>query len=164
MKKYLLMFFILMCPFVVKAATYTTTNDLFENSYTNNLTDMAQTQVDNITTKKYVFFQLNNDYYLVTASNKDTTVSGNRIVMNNSNIIRVQRLQNGYNYYYEYSSLNENSTTINFSHIIISNVNTSRSISSSRLNNYITNRNTIYLLTFILGLIFALFLTKERSY
>ncbi len=123
---------------------------------------MANSQIENITTKKFVIFQTNYDYYLVTANESDTTLSGNRITMNNSKIVRVLRLQNGYNYYYEYSTINENTTTINLNNIIISNIDTSRSISSTRLDNYITNKNTQFTLIFILGLVFAIFLTRER--
>lgn len=144
------------------AATYTTTDNLFENSYTNNLIDMAMTQVDNISTKKYVIFQINYDYYLVASD--AFTVTSNRITMNNTKIIRVLRVQNGYNYTYEYSTIEESSTTINVNNIVISNIDTSRSVSSSRFDNYINNKNTKYLLMFILGLVFAIFLTKERNY
>ena len=37
----------------VNASTYTTNNNLFENSYTNNLIDMAQTQIENINNMKF---------------------------------------------------------------------------------------------------------------
>lgn len=155
----------LILPGIVNAASYTTTDNLFENSYTNNLIDMAQTQVDNISNKKYVIFQTNSyDYYMVTADKKNVTVNNNTITMNNAKIIRVLRTQNGYNYVYNYSTIEENSTTIYVNNIVVSNVDTSRSVSSQRYENYRQNNYNTWLLVFILGLVFAIFLTKERSY
>lgn len=155
---------ILTLPCMVKASTYTTTDNLFENSYTNNLIDMSQTQVDNIANKKYAIIQINYDYYMITANKKDVSVNNNTITMNNTKIIRVLRTQNGYNYYYNYSTIEESSTTIYANNIIVSNIDTSHSVSSSRFDNYKQNKYTTMILTFLLGLVFAIFLTKERSY
>lgn len=152
-------------PLFVSASSYTTTDNLFENTYTNNLIDMAETQVFNISNKKYVIFQTNSyDYYMVTANKNDVSVNGTTITMNNTKIIRVLRTQNGYNYVYNYSTIEENSTTIYANHIIVSNIDTSHSVSSSRFENYKNNYHVTWLLVFILGLVFAIFLTKERSY
>lgn len=155
---------ILTLPCIVKASSYTTTDNLFENSYTNNLIDMAQTQVDNIANKKYAIIQINYDYYMIMANKKDVSVNNNTIIMNNTKIIRVLRTQNGYNYVYNYSTIEESSTTIYANNIIVSNIDTSRSVSSSRFDNYKQNKYTTMILTFLLGLVFAIFLTKERSY
>ena len=156
---------ILLLPSIVYASTYTTTDNLFENSYTNNLIDMAQTQVDNISNKKYVIIQINTyDYYMITSNKNDVSVNNNTITMKNTKIIRCIRTQNGYNYVYNYSTIEENSTTIYANNIIVSNIDTSRSVSSSRFENYRQNNYNTMLLVFILGLIFAIFLTKERSY
>ena len=143
-------------PFVVNASTYTTTDNLFENSYTNNLIDMAN--------KKYAIIQINYDYYMITADKKDITINNNVITMNNTKIIRVIRTQNGYNYFYDYSTIEENTTTIYVNNIIVSNIDTSKSVSSTRYENYKQNYHNTWLLVFILGLVFAIFLTKERSY
>lgn len=152
-------------PGVVNASTYTTTDNLFENSYTNNLIDMAQTQIENFTTKKYAIIQVNTyDYYLISANEKDVTVNGSKITMKNTSIIRVLRIQNGYNYYYDYSTLTESSTIINVNNIIVSNINTAKSVSSKRFDDYLSNKNEKMLLMFILGLLFAIFVTKERNY
>lgn len=154
----------LIVPGIVKADTYTTTDNLFENNYTNNLIDMAQTQVDNLSNKKYAIIQINYDYYMITADKKDVTVSNNTITMNNTKIIRAIRTQSGYNSYYDYSTRQESTTVIYANNIIVSNIDTSRSVSSSRFDNYKQNNYTTWLLVFILGLVFAIFLTKERFY
>lgn len=155
---------LLLLPSVVNASTYTPTNDLFENSYAINLIDMAQTQIDNFTTKKYVIFQIDYNYYLVSAKNNDVTVNGNTINMKNTTIIRSIRNQSGYNAYYTYDTINESNTTVYSTNIIVSNINTLKSISSKRFDDYLSNKNIKMLLMFILGLVFALFLTKERNY
>lgn len=151
-------------PTFVKAETYITTENLFENSYTNNLIDMAQTQIKNISNKKYAIIQINYDYYLISAEAKDVTSNKNVITLNNTSIISCIRTQNGYNYYYDYAFREESSTTIYANNIIVSNIDTTKSVSSQRFDNYKQNNYVVWLLTFILGLIFAIFLTKERSY
>ncbi len=154
----------LILPSIVKADTYTTTENLFENNITNNLIDMSQTQVDHIANKKYALIQINYDYYMITADKKDVSVNNNTITMKNTKIIRCLRTQSGYNYYYNYSTKEENSTTIYVNNIIVSNIDTSNSVSSKRFEDYKQNHYSTWLLVFILGLVFAIFLTKERSY
>lgn len=160
----LLMFvsLLVLLPSVVNASTYTTTTDLFESSYTNNLIDMSQTQVDNISNKKYAIIRINDDYYMITS--KEVSVNNNVITFNNSKIIRCLRTQNGYNYYYDYSTIEETSTTIYVNNIIVSNIDTKKSVSSSRFEDYRQKQYNTWLLMFILGIVFAIFLTKERSY
>lgn len=150
-------------PSIVNADSYTTTDNLFENNYTNNLIDMAQSQVDNISNKKYAIIQINYDYYMVTSDKKNVFVSGSTITMKNTKIIRCTRSQSGYNYFYEYSTKNESSTTIYANDIIVSNIDTSKSVSSQRFEDYKQDYYSTWLLVFILGLVFAIFLTKERS-
>ncbi len=154
----------LIMPGIVNASTYTTTENLFENSYTNNLIDMSQTQVKNISNKKYAIIRINDDYYMVTASDKDVSVNNQVITMNNTKIISAIRTQSGYNYYYDYSTKEESSTTLYINNIIVSNIDTTKSVSSSRFDDYKQNYHNTWLLVFILGLVFAIFLTKERSY
>lgn len=156
--------FLILTPVIVKADNYYTTTDLFENSYTNNLIDMAQTQISNISIKKYAIIRVNDDYYMITADKKDVSVNSNVITMNNTKIIRCIRTQNGYNYYYDYSTKEETSTTIYVNNIIVSNIDTSKSISGKRYEDYKQNYNSTMPLIFILGLLFAIFITKERSY
>lgn len=154
----------LLLPGIANASTLSTTDNLFENTYSNNLIDMAQTQIDNVSNKKYAIIQVNNDYYFISAKKEDVTVKGYIITMNNTKIIKAIRNQSNYNYFYEYSTVNEGTTTIYVNNIIISNIDTSKSISSKRFEDYLSNKNTIFLLIFILGLVFAIFLTKERKY
>ena len=162
--KFIIAFLLLLMPGTVKASSYTTTENLFENTYTNNLIDMAQSQIDNITNKSYAIIQVNYDYYFIAADKKDVTVSGSTLVMGNTTIIRAIRNQSSYSSYYTYDTLNEANTTIYANNIIVSNIDTSKSVSSKRFIDYLTNKNTQILLMFILGLVFAIFLTKERNY
>lgn len=154
----------LVLPNIVNADSYSTTTDLFENSYTNNLIDMSQTQIDNISNKKYAIIQIDYDYYMFISKKEDVSVSGNTITMKNTSIIRCRRTQSGYSSYYDYSTKNESTTTIYANDIIVSNIDTSNSVSGKRFEDYRQNNYNTWLLVFILGLVFAIFLTKERSY
>lgn len=164
--RYFIFTVLLMCCCIssTNAATYSSTANLFENSYSNNLIDMAVSQIDNFSNKSFVIFQTNTDYYLVASNKKDVTVTGNRVVMNNSDIVRVIRTYSGTSYVYSYSSLNESSTTINLSNIVISNLDTNYSVSSTRFDDYYFKSYLIKLCMFIVGLIFAIFLVKGRSH
>lgn len=167
MKKRILILIVsisLLLPSIVKADTYTTTDNLFENNTTNNLIDMAQTQIDNFPNKKYAIVQIDYNYYLIAADKKDVSKSGSTITMKNTEIIRCIRTQSGYNTYYDYSTKNETNTTIYVNNIIVSNIDTSNSVSSKRYEEYKGNYHNTWLLVFILGLTFAIFLTKERNY
>ena len=154
MKFFIILASLFLIPEFVFADSYTTTDNLFENSYTNNL-------IDN---KKYAIIQVNYDYYLIATDSKDVSTSGNTITMKNTDIVRVIRSQSGYNYTYTYSTKSESSTTIHANHMIVSNVDISNSVSSKRYDEYRGSFYNIWLLVIILGLLFALFLTKERSY
>ncbi len=147
---------------ITKADTYSTNNNLFENTYTNNLIDMAQTQIEHFNNKKYAIIQIDNSYYLF-ASN-DVSVNGNQITMNNTIVIQAYRIQENYNYYYEYTTKEESQTILNINNIIVSNINTSKSVSSKRYEDYKQNINLKNIGIFILGIVFAIFLTKERNY
>lgn len=147
---------------ITKADTYTTNNNLFENTYTNNLIDMAQTQIEHFNSKKYAIIQIDNSYYLM--ASKEVEVSGNKITMKNTEFIQAIRIQENYNSYYEYTTKTENQTTINLNNIIVSNIDTSRSVSSKRYEDYKQNINIKNIGIFILGIVFAIFVTKERNY
>ena len=151
-------------PLMVNASTYLTTNDLFETSYSNNLIDMANTQIENFTSKNYAIIQIDYNYYLISANKKDVSVSGNVISMENTVIISAIRNQSGYNTYYSYNTSNEAKTIIYANNIIVSNIETPKSISSKRYHDYMYDKNFIYMLIFILAITFATFLTKERNY
>lgn len=146
----------------VFAMSYTTNTDLFENSYSNNLIDMGMSQIDNFINKKYVVFEIDYNYYLV--SSKDYTVNGNTITFTNSTVISAIRYQSGYSTYYTYSTSTESSTTVYSNNVVISNIDVPRAISSTRFTDYRFKSYLVYLLVFILGLCFAMFLTKGRSY
>ena len=65
--KYSLIFVFTMflAVFNVSASSYTTDTNLFENSYSNNLIDMAQSNIDNFYTKDFVIFQNGYNYYII---------------------------------------------------------------------------------------------------
>lgn len=147
----------------VSASTYTPNTNLFEGTYSNNLIDMAINQVDNFYNKKFVVFQIDNNYYLVTGD--ESSSNGNIITFTNSTIFSaIRNVSGGYNSYYEYSKSNESSTTVNAYYVVISNINIPKSVTSSRFENLKTNVFIENTLIFILGLVFAIFLTRERSF
>ena len=147
----------------VFASSYVPTTNLFEGTRTNNLFDMANNQIDNFTSKKFVMFQIDNNYYLVVSDN--FSIEGNTIIMNNTTIISAVRNNNtGYNYIYEYNTFNEDSTSISLDYIVISNIKSSNTISGKRFIDYKYNNDIKNLGIFILGLCFALFITKERKF
>lgn len=146
----------------VNASTYTPTTNLFEGTYSNNLIDMSQSQVDNFMTKKFVLFQVDYNYYLVVGD--EYTINGNSITFTDAKVFSAVRTNSSYNSTYEYSSHNESSTTINSSYVVISNTEFSKSITSKRFNDYRNDYYTVALLTLIGGLVFAIFVTKERRF
>ena len=148
----------------VNAASYSSDTNLFENSYTNNLIDMAESQIDNFNNKSFIVFQSSYNYYLVASDKDKVTVNNNRAILTDSSIVRAIRVQDGYNYFYQYSTINESSTTININSIVVSNIDTSHSVKSKRFSDYSYNHNMTNIGIFVLGLMFAIFVTKERSY
>lgn len=147
----------------VFASTYSPSTNLFEGTQTNNLFDMANSQIENFTSKKYVLFQVDYDYYLVVADY--ATINSNQFILSDTTIIKAIRTSSGsYNYYYEYSISSEQSTTINLDYIVISNITSDKSITGKRFNEYKFNSDIKNIGIFILGLCFALFVTKERKF
>ena len=146
----------------VNAATYTPTDNLFENTQSNYLIQMANSQIDNFTNLKFVIFQSNDNYYLV--ASKDIEVNSNSIIFTNSSIISAIRNSSSYYGYYSYNVFEESSTIINLNYILISNIDTDKSVSSELFNDLQFKSNIVNLGIFILGLCFAIFLTKERRF
>lgn len=147
---------------VVNASSYVPTTNLFEGTQTNNLFDMANNQIDNFTSKKFVMFQIDNNYYLVVSDN--ATINGNAINLTDTTIVSAIRNTSGYNNYYEYSILNESSTIVNLNYVVISNIKANNTISGKRFNEYKFNLDLKNIGIFILGICFALFITKERKF
>lgn len=146
----------------VKAATYSSTDNLFSSSQASYLLDMAINQIDNFHTKKYVIVQVDNNYYLVSGS--DVTINSNSITFTDSTIISAIRNSSGYQGYYTYDLTNESSTTVNLNYIGISNIDTSNTVASTEFNDFQFKMNMVNIGIFILGLCFAIFVTKERRY
>lgn len=146
----------------VNAATYTPTDNLFESTQSNYLIQMANSQIDNFTSLDYVIFQVDNNYYLVTG--KEGIVNNNSINFNQSTIISAIRNSSSYYNHYNYNIFEENSTTINLDYVVLSNVDSNKSVSSSLFEEYRFRVDLVNIGIFILGLCFAIFVTKERRY
>lgn len=164
--KYFIVFAIFCCLFLMKsvnASTYTPTSNLLsQNNYVTSLIDMAYNDSSNFLTKKFAIFQIDYDYYLVFSDN--ISILNNSITFNNSVIYLAHRSNESYNYYYTFSKFNETNTTVNLSYIVFSNVKSSNTINSSYFSDYKFNYNIINLGIFVLALLFAIFVTKERSF
>ena len=164
--KFFIVFAILCCLFLMKsvnASTYTPTSNLLsQNNYVTTLIDMAYNDSSNFLTKKFAIFQIDYDYYLVFSDN--ISFLNNSITFNNSTIYLAHRSNESYNYYYTFSKFNESDTTVNLSYIVFSNVNATNTINSSYFSDYKFNYNIINLGIFVLALLFAIFVTKERSF
>ena len=147
----------------VYASSYSPTSNLFEGTYSNNLFDMANNQIENFTSKNYMMFQHDNNYFLVVSD--DYTINGNAITLTDTTIISAIRSSSGsYNYYYDYSIFSEESTTISLDYIVISNIKANNTISGKRFNEYKFDLDIKNIGIFILGICFALFVTKERKF
>ena len=146
----------------VNAATYTPTDNLFESTQSNYLIQMANSQIDNFTNLDYVIFQVDNNYYLVAGN--DVSVNSNSVVFTNSTVISAIRNDSSYYGRYTYNTFNESSTTIYLGYVIQSNVDTDKSVSSSLFEEYRFRVDLVNIGIFILGLCFAIFVTKERRY
>lgn len=164
--KFFIVFAILCSLFLMKsvnASTYTPTGNLIsQNNYVTSLIDMAYNDSSNFLTKNYAIFQIDYDYYLVYSDNY--SFSNNSIIFNNSTIYLAHRSNESYNYYYSYSKFNESDTTVNLSYIVFSNVNATNTLNSSYFSDYKFNYNITNLGIFVLALLFAIFVTKERSF
>lgn len=162
--KYLIfaIFSMFLATFSVSASSYTPTTNLFENTYSNNLIDMAYLQISNFTRQKYVVFQIDYDYYLV--SSKDVTVNDSTLVFDNSTVIRAQRITSGYNSNYEYSTYTENQTSVYLSYIVIGNTQSVKTVTNSNFEDYKSSDLAKMFYIFVIGLLFAIFLLKGRSY
>lgn len=162
--KYCLIFVfsIFLATLGVNAATYTPTDNLFESTQSNYLIQMANSQIDNFTSLDYVIFKVDNNYYLV--AGKEGIVNNNTINFNQSTIISAIRNSSSYYNYYNYNIFEENSTTINLDYVVLSNVDSNKSVSSSLFEEYRFRVDLFNIGIFILGLCFAIFVTKERRY
>lgn len=159
---FIFIFSMFLGTFTVFASSYTPTNNMFENTYSNNLIDMANNQIDLFTSKKYAVFQIDNDYYLVCSN--QVIINSNSLIFNDSTIIKATRTNSGYNSYYEYSTYTETQTSVYLSYVVISNVQANRTVSSSRFDDYKFSIDLLRLCMFILAIVFASFLLKERSF
>lgn len=146
----------------VYAGTYTPTNNLFSSTQSDNLLDMANSQIDNFYNKKFVIFQIDNNYYLVTGD--DYTYTETSITFTDATIISATRYEGGYYSNYNYSTFTEASTRINLNYIVISNIKSNKSVNSDKFNEFQFQKHMINIGIFVLGLCFAIFITKERRY
>lgn len=146
----------------VSASSYNPTQNLLSSTQSDYLIDLAYNQIEDFYNSKFVIFQIDNNYYLV--SSNDYSVSNSYIDFNNSVIISAVRDGGNYGYSYSYNLYNESSTRVYLNYIVISNIKTNKSIYSDKFNQYNFRKNVLNIFVFILGLCFAIFLTKERRY
>lgn len=146
----------------VNAGTYSPTSNLFSSTQSDYLLDMANNQIDNFYNKKFVILQIDNNYYLVAGT--DYTITDSSINFTNATIISATRYDGGYYSNYNYSIYTETSTNVFLNYIVISNIKSNNTVSSDKFNEIEFRKNMINIGIFVLGLCFALFLTKERKY
>ena len=146
----------------VSATTYTPTDDLFDSTQSDYLIRMANSQIDNFTNFNYIIFQVEDNYYLV--AGKDIQINSGNVTFTNSIVISAIRNSSSYYGYYSYNISEESTTTVNFSKFFISNIDTDKSISSELFNDFQFKMNMVNIGIFVLGLCFAIFVTKERRY
>ena len=161
---FILILIFVMFSFVkpVNAASYTPTDNLFDSSQADNLVQMANSQIPNFTSLNYAIFQVDDNYYLV--AGKDVSVNSNSVVFTNSTVISAIRNDSSYYGRYTYNTSNEASTTVYLGYVILSNVDTDKSVTSALFNDFQFKMNMVNIGIFILGLCFAIFVTKERRY
>lgn len=161
---FILILVFIMFSFVksVDAASYSPTDNLFDSSQADYLVQMSNSQIENFTSLKYAIFQVNDDYYLV--AGKDVSVNSNSIVFTNSTVISAIRNDSSYYGRYTYNTSTEVSTTVSLNYILISNIDTDKSVTSSLFEDFKFKMNMVNIGIFVLGLCFAIFVTKERRY
>lgn len=165
MIKYFIIFIFSIFAFInsTSAATYNSTEDLFSNTQADYLVQYANSYIENFTSKKFVIFRNNDNYYIVVS--KDAYLENNNLVFNNSTIISaIRNKDSSYYAYYSYSVSNESNTIVNLNNIVISNIYSNKSVTSSIFRDYKFKQDIINVSIFVLGLIFANFVTKERRY
>lgn len=166
MKKINLFIFLVLGVFIfneqVYAATYTPTENLFSSTQSDNLLDMANNQVDNFYSKKFILFQVNDNYYLVVGDDYTTTETS--ITFTNSTIFSAVRYEGGFYSNYNYSTTTETSTRVNLNYIVISNIEVKNAVSSDKFNDISFKNYLINLAIFILAFVFGIFITKEGRF
>lgn len=167
MKKINLFIFLVLGVFIfneqVYAATYTPTENLFSITQSDNLLDMANNQVDNFYSKKFVLFQVDDNYYLVVGDDYTTTETS--ITFTNSTIFSaIRNSEGGYYSNYNYSISTETSTRVNLNYIVISNIEVKNAVSSDKFNDISFKNYLINLAIFILAFVFGIFITKEGRF
>lgn len=162
---FILILIFVMFSFVkpVNAASYSPTDNLFDSTQADYLVQMANSQIPNFTSLKYAIFQVDDNYYLV--AGKDVSVNSNSVVFTNSTVISaIRNTSGGYYGYFTYNTSIEASTTVFLGYVIQSNVDTDKSVTSPLFNDFQFKMNMVNIGIFILGLCFAIFVTKERRY
>lgn len=149
--------------FSVSASSYTSTNDLFENNYSNNLIDMAYNQIDNFVNKKFVIFQNDYNYYLIVSDRNDVAVSGNVINLQNATVYQAYRASGSYGSYV-YTSYSDSNATVTLNNVGITNTSVSNSVTSKRFIDYRFNYYLPNMLILLIALVFAIFLTKGGGF
>lgn len=137
--------------------------DIFESTTTTNLLSYAENNIENFSQKNYIIIENDYNYYLIAFKDYELSNNGNTIIMYNTDILNYIRVGSGYSYTYNLTQSNEESTTYNINNLYLSNLDLRKSSKPLNFENYKDSHSILKLLIFILGLVFALFLTRERT-
>ena len=138
------------CCCFVNAQSYSTTDNLTDNNTTQIIFNLANNQISDFLYKDYIMIRNDNDYYLFSFDD-DFTKS---VVLHYS-----------YNYNNSsYNIYNDNNVSISFNDLFLSNKKYNNSVTSSYYEELYNNEYFIYFFIVITGLLFAIFLNRERKY
>lgn len=137
--------------------------DIFESTTTTNLLSYAENNIENFSQKNYIIVENDYNYYLISFKDYDLSNNDSTITMYNTDILSYIRVGSGYGYTYNLTQNSEESTTYNMNNLYLSNLDLRKSSKPLNFENYKNSHSILKLLIFILGLIFALFLTRERT-
>lgn len=151
MKKisFLLILSFFMCGFV-NAQSYSTTDDLTDNSITEDIFNYAYSQIDNFIYKDYILLRNDNDYYLFSFKDNYKTSVVLHFTYNYNNS--------------SYTIYDDNNVNLNLNHLFLSNKTYNHSITSSYFLELYNSKYNILFNVFIVGLLFAIFLNRERKF
>lgn len=142
----------------VNAQSYTNTTNLFDGSTSQQLFNIGMSRVDKFLEYNYIIFQNDTNYYMLVF--KDYNYVNNVLTANDVKVFRYYREGTGYDYRYNYQYFEESSSTFTTSYIFVSNLNINNSSGSPIHQELLNSHYNTWLLVLLVGLIFAMFLSK----
>ncbi len=151
MKKisFLIVLSFVLCGFV-NAQSYSTTDDLTDNSITEDIFNVAYSQIDNFIYNDYILIRNDNDYYLFS------------FIDNYKNSVVLHYTYNYNNY--SYNIYNDDNVNLTLNHLFLSNKKYNHSMISRYFLSLYKDNYFILFNILIVGLLFAIFLNKERKF